>query len=179
MTAMGSGAPFEITRATGHCASTGKELAPGDRVRTILFEEDPSTPLRRVDVLSSADQPEHAGTPVATWVWTVPEGRKTDRPLLDDDSMFDLFERLEGAEGRQEVFRYLLALMLMRKRILVLEGRAERDDGTHAFELRGRGRFGGPDRPTWQVTEPKLDEAAIEAALEEMSVLLTDGEDTP
>lgn len=178
MTATGSGAPFEITRSTGRCAATDRELAPGDRVRTVLLDEDPSAPLRRLDYLDPAPgtQPAPvgpAGRVVATWRWVVPASRGRGRLLLDDDALFQLFESLEGAEGRQAAFRYLLALMLMRRRALALE-RAERDDsGARTLVLRGRGRF-GEGRAPWSIPEPEMDDAAIEEALGELSLVLAD-----
>lgn len=187
MSATGSGAPLEIARFTGRCAATGRALVAGDRVRTLLIEDEPGAPLRRVDLVDGAapEMVESAvrgeglvgpvgGAVVASWRWVVRERARSGPALLDDASLFELFEGLDGAEGRHAAFRYLLALMLMRRRVLVLE-RAEREStGARSLVVRGRGRF-GEGRAPWTVAEPEMDDAAIERALEELSLVLTDG----
>ena len=47
------------------------------------------------------------------------EGGEKPRALLSDPELLELFEELAGAtETRQLVFRYLLALLLVRRKVL-------------------------------------------------------------
>ena len=91
----------------------------------------------------------------ASWRAVVGEQGKPERLLVDDDSLMDLFEQLEGqTEPKRAAFRFVLALLLVRKRLLILD-RAERD--------RLLVRFKGEDKdaqPT-VVVDPGLDEQTL------------------
>jgi len=57
------------------------------------------------------------------WKTTVPEPQQKKKLLVDDSVLADVFQRMEGKTDPQEVrFRFVLALILMRKRLLKYEG---------------------------------------------------------
>jgi len=57
------------------------------------------------------------------WKTVVPVPQEKKRLLVDDSVLVDLFQRMEGRTEPQEVrFRFVLALILMRKRLLKYEG---------------------------------------------------------
>ncbi len=63
------------------------------------------------------------------WRTTVPEPQQKKKLLVDDSVLMDVFQRMEGKTEPQEIrFRFVLALILMRKRLLKYEGMEE----THA-----------------------------------------------
>ena len=81
---------------------------------------------------------------------------QTKKPeiVIDDAVLVDLFERLAGDERPQRIaFRYILALVLLRKRKLQLVGREQQEEG-EIWLLRFRGTEGEP----LEVHNPGIDE---------------------
>lgn len=57
------------------------------------------------------------------WKTTMPLPQQKKKLLVDDSVLMDVFQRMEGKTEPQEVrFRFVLALILMRKRLLKYEG---------------------------------------------------------
>jgi hypothetical protein len=57
------------------------------------------------------------------WKTVVPEPQQKKKLLVDDSVLVDVFQRMESKTEPQEVrFRFVLALILMRKRLLKYEG---------------------------------------------------------
>lgn len=99
-----------------------------------------------------------------------PEARKAwkQKPVVDIDYVFDFFKRLDGETSQQKIaFRYILALMLTRKKILVADSRTTLPDGSSAqvfAEKRGGQKH--------TVIEPALNEEEISSVSAELGVLL-------
>ena len=86
--------------------------------------------------------------------------------------MFDLFEQLaETTEPRQVTFRYLLALILMRKKVLVYE-RSTPAKGDEPGVLVLRQRIKGGEGPLFNVIDPGLDDDAVAQASEEIGQVM-------
>ena len=84
-----------------------------------------------------------------------PPGGKR-RLLVDDEALLDLFDRLaEDDDARRKAFRWVLGLILVRKKLLRLEGTAPTEEGT-LFMLRRRGS--DPELPPIQMLDPELSE---------------------
>ncbi len=63
------------------------------------------------------------------WKTTVPLPQQKKKLLVDDAVLMDVFQRMEGKSQPQEIrFRFVLALILMRKRLLKYEGMEEAKD---------------------------------------------------
>jgi len=75
----------------------------------------------------TAETGENAGlTMFSFWKTTVPTPQHKKKLLVDDSVLVDVFGRMEGRSEPQEVrFRFVLALILMRKRLLKYEGMEE------------------------------------------------------
>lgn len=87
---------------------------------------------------------------------------KPSGPIVSADELFDLFEQLgEADQPRQVNFRYIIALLLMRKRRLVHDGTVTGDDR----RLRLKARPGGHE---YEVVDPGMGEAEIAEATEEL-----------
>ena len=57
------------------------------------------------------------------WKTIVPEPQQKKKLLVDDSVLVDVFQRMEGkTEPQEERFRFVLALILIRKRLLKYEG---------------------------------------------------------
>ena len=108
------------------------------------------------------------------WKRRVPEPGETKKtPLVSDDEIFDLFEQLgEATEEKQIGFRYLLALMLMRKKKIDLEGMGAATGEAPAI-LKVRQRIKGGGGAGFEVIDPKMDDEAIASAIEELGQVMS------
>jgi hypothetical protein len=110
---------YQIQPNTRRCSATGRELQPGERFYTALFEEGDHF-LRR-DYSSEAWQ----GTPggaFSFWTGKVPRSDEVFKPRFDDDLLEECFQRLEGQTEPSKVsFRYVVALLLIRRKRLKFE----------------------------------------------------------
>jgi hypothetical protein len=76
---------------------------------------------------------------VCFWRTTAPEGDQKRRLLVDDDTLLELFDRLEGDERPQRIaYRWLMCLILLRKRML-RQVRIERGDDAEWWLVQKRG----------------------------------------
>jgi hypothetical protein len=110
---------YQIQPNTRRCAVTGRELRPGERFFTALLEEGDHF-LRR-DYSSEAWQGPPKGS-FGFWSGNVPNPEDPHKPRFDDELLFDCFQRLEGqADPGRINFRYVVALLLMRRKRLKFE----------------------------------------------------------
>ena len=155
---------WEIARFTGTCAVTGRELAEGEEYYAVIFEEGES--FRRADYSVAAWN----GPPADAYCFfrtRVPVREKKKRLLVDDDVLVNFFTRLadEDQEGRVH-FRFVLALILMRKRLLKYEDTL-RADGRETWRMRLV-----KDQSVHQVVNPRLNEEQIERVSRELGAIL-------
>jgi hypothetical protein len=161
---------YPIARPTGVCASTGKAMAVGERFMATLVEIEGQPELRRADFSLEAwgggARPE-VGRVFAAWNAVLPEPNAKKKSLLSDDELIEIFEQLAPAtERRQLVFRYMLALTLLRRRIL-------RHDGVKGTSMIVKRRGpAGTEAEAFEVQDPGMDEAAISEAMEELSKII-------
>lgn len=103
------------------------------------------------------------------WKTAVPDAEEEDaRPKVDLDSVLDFFRRLDGdADAKRIAFRYVLALMLTRKKVFKLDGSERREDGSEVLVFAAR--KGGEKHA---VVQPDIDENEIGAVSEELGQLL-------
>lgn len=157
---------FEIERCTRHCAVTGRELKPGEEYYTVLIDDDEQ--WRRLDYSAEAWQ----GPPddcVAWWRARIPPPSGTRKHWAPDDVMLHCLEELEGNAERAD-FRYVLALLMMRRRILRLEGTERMPDGSE------RATFYCPKRDAAYTVPVVLpDEDRLQGLQEEIHRLFSGG----
>ena len=137
------------------CAGSGEPLAPGTKCFSVLAEREGRTV--RLDY--SADH--WAGPPEdAIGFWTAeipPEVEPERRKPLEPHELMTFFEQLgESPNPMQEKLRYVLALLLTRKRRLLLDG--DWMDGEIPF-LRFVGTHG---EGTFDVRDQQLEEDEIQ-----------------
>ena len=124
---------YQIQPNSRRCAVTGKDLQPGERYFSALLEQDHQ--LVRKDYSTEAWQGPPAGT-VSFWTGHVPTGTEKLKPRFDDDLLEDCFQRLDGQDEPSRVnFRYVLALLLMRRRRFRYETSVV-EDGVEKMVLR-------------------------------------------
>ena len=108
---------FEIAHCTRRCASSARAIAPGETYYSTLHIEG-GAPVRR-DYASEAwsDPPDGA---VAWWQSRVADGDSSRARLAPQDVVLDLFAAL-AQEPAEIQFRYVLGLLLLRRRLLKLD----------------------------------------------------------
>lgn len=122
------------------CAGTGEPLVPGSRIHSVLVDRDHEQV--RLDYSEAGWNGPPEGT-LGHWRCIVPEPVASGPKPLDTEALFRFFE--ESAEDQnptQEKFRYVVALLLLQKRRLQLEG--SRKDGEIEYLLLIGSRSEGP-----------------------------------
>lgn len=126
-------------------------------------EPPPSTlPYRRLDFCPGCWKPEAAEAYFSFWKTSVPDVDPDEaKPLarrIDADTVYGLFRQLEGqAEPERQRFRFILALILMRKKRLRFIAVASGPQGEHLV-LEDRG-----ESVTHKVRDPGLAEEEIDS----------------
>lgn len=159
-------ADYEIARTSGRCAVTGRVLQEGEPYYTALFETDDS--LERRDFAVEAwDGP--PGGCFCFWKTRMPVRDKKRRPVvINQEVLTQIFLQLEETQSEmKQRFRFILALLLLRKRVLKLDNTV-REDGLEYWELRLV-----KDQSVHRLVNPELNAAQIETLSAQMTQLLT------
>ena len=109
---------FEIQRSTRRCAATDRALEPGEWCYSVL--EVHGAEIVRKDFAASA----WTGAPAEAFGWwksRVPEPHLKKIKLAPNDVLLELFDQL-AERPENEDMRYVLALLLVRRRVLRLDG---------------------------------------------------------
>ncbi len=171
---------YDVSRPAGVCAQTGESIEPGHSYVACLVEVDPDQPLQRIDL--SLEAWEQGARPqgeiFGSWRAVMPEPNERPRQFIDDAAMCDLFEQLgDASEERRLAFRYLLALVLVRKRLLHLAHSSA--DRVQVQWTRRSGRMSAEsqgEEAKIDVAAPDLDESRIAELTEEIAAITGDGE---
>lgn len=177
---------FDIERPTGQCSFTGRKLNVGEHYMATLVETDPTTEsadtkagktaglgFRRLDVSMEAWREGHRPERIFSyWRSTVPEPSAKRRLFVDDEVLVNLFRRLSDAtEPQRLAFRFVLALILMRKKLLRYEGSTNRNDASgnpqEWWRMTPKGEI-----DVMEVLNPQLDEAQIQAVSQQLGEIL-------
>jgi hypothetical protein len=116
---------YEFQRFTRHCAATGRELAPGEDFYSVVTEE--GSKIIRKDYSAAAWQgpPKEA---LGWWRSQVPGPNAKRFHWAPNEVMLHFFEELGDAPDRADL-RYVLALLLLRRRVFRVERQQRGADG--------------------------------------------------
>jgi hypothetical protein len=155
---------YQIQTNSRRCAASGKELRPGERFYSVLLDE--AGKFVRKDFSSEAwTGPPHGA--FSFWAGRIPAEAESRSLRIDDDLLLDCFQRLEGqAEPGRVQFRYVVALLLMRRKRLKFE-EARVVEGQEVLVLRC-----GRTKTQYQVVNPRLTEEEMAAVQEEVFKVL-------
>jgi len=178
---------YDIERPTGQCAFTGRKLEPHEQYVATLIETDDES-LKRLDVSTEAwDEGKRPDALFSYWKATVPEPEEKKKLFVDDEVLMNLLHRLADAEqAERQAFRFVLMLILMRKKLLRYNGtesRTEEGPGGEPIERDWwlltpkldvkKGHFGKWDEETkLEVLDPRLDEDGIREVTDQLSQIL-------
>ena len=142
---------WRIDRPGGACAVSGRAIEPGEPFVAAVRETDQG--FSRLDVAPECWADVDRANLIAYWRTTMP--RPSDKPkrFVDDGVLMEMFDRLESpgdavdaestAPSGRLGFRFVLGLLLMRKRLVTYESsaRATRDGReVEVWTVRVRGR---------------------------------------
>jgi hypothetical protein len=162
---------WKITKLGEMCGACGTQFGLGQAYYSVLLQQAEN--FTRQDYCAACFPSKRLPDAFYFWKSMRPEqdegaDKKDRRPLVDVQYVFDFFTRLDGDENPQRMaFRYILALMLARKKVLVYDGRTT--DGGGKEILTYRERKGGQAH---RVIEPALTAEEIAALSEELGRLL-------
>jgi hypothetical protein len=122
---------FEVQRCTRRCAKTDRELNPGETFYSVLAAEGAEVVRRDFCEAAWEGPPEGA---VGWWKSQMPELNAKKMHWAPNDVMLHYFEQLEGQADKQDV-RYVLALLMIRRRVVRLEDTETDDTGRELLVL--------------------------------------------
>lgn len=154
---------FEIQRCTRHCAISGRELADGEVFYSALFAK--GADVERLDYAADAwtGPPENA---LGWWKSRMPERDAKKPRLAPRDVLLQLFRELESVPEAQDM-RYVLSLLLVRRRVLRVETEQRNAEGFEVITL-----YCSADETTHEVTAVVPDEERIDQIQDELARLL-------
>jgi hypothetical protein len=158
---------WKVQRSEGRCVKTGREFAPGERYHVVLYRAEDG--LRRDDYSEEAwtGPPEDAFCCFKTRKPEDEPDKKKKRLLVDDDVLVDFFLGLKDEQERTRLqFRFVLALILMRKRLVKYEDTREEDDN-EVWKMRLM-----RDRSLHSVVNPRLTEEEIQEVSRQLTAVL-------
>jgi hypothetical protein len=155
---------WEVSKPLGQCSGTGKKIKYGEEYFATLMETDEG--LQRRDFCADYWQAESPDV-FCYWKTKLPSPDEKKHKFIDDDMLMAFFERLEEETKQEKInFRFVLALILMRKRRLKYDS-SEMQDGKEIWRLRAVG-----GKETVEVINPHLDEQQVEQLSSQIGEIL-------
>ena len=152
----------------------------GEKFVGVLCQQRDGEDFARLDfseqAWSEGARPPRALLVLGYWRGVVCEGGAKRNPLIDDDSLLDLFDQSDEGEDAGSparlAFRFVLGLILMRKRLLVHEGSR---DGGRLILVRPKGVLRPPEGPALlEIADPGLTPELVAGVTAQLQAVLTD-----
>jgi hypothetical protein len=155
---------WEINKPLGQCYGTGRKIEYGEEYFGALVETGEG--LQRRDFCADYWEKEKPNV-FCYWKTRLPHPSQKKQIFVDDEMLLAFFERL-GKETEQEKvnFRFVLALLLMRKRRLKYDA-TRVEDANEIWRLRIAG-----EKQIVEVINPHLDEEQIEQLSSQIGQIL-------
>ncbi len=158
---------YDVPRAGGICAVSGQTIAAGEKFVAALRETPAG--LERLDISLPAWEAFDRSALLGFWQTVMPHSQEKKKLFVDDEVLCTLFERLGDATEPNKVhFRFVLGLILMRKRLVVYEG-ARRDADRDVWVVRMKGKEEKLD-----LIDPKLDEQQVAEVSQQLGQILNE-----
>lgn len=132
---------WRIARSSRTCAHSGQAIEPGAVFYSALVDRDDT--FERLDYSVAAWPDVDKADFFSYWKNKAATEAGDKKPPLDYDRLLDFFDRLEDAqEPGKRLLRYVLALVLVRRRRLRLDDMSRTDAGDRILvhDRRGGGR---------------------------------------
>jgi len=116
---------YEIQRFSRRCAVSDRELQPGEAFYSVLTVEGADVVRKDYAATGWQGPPENC---LGWWKSQVPDPRATRVQLAPNQVLLQYFEQLQGDLSKADV-AYILALLLVRRRVFRLEGEERAAEG--------------------------------------------------
>jgi len=155
---------WEIDKPLGHCYGTGRKIEYDEEYYGALVETDEG--LERRDFCADYWQ-EQKPNAFCFWKSKLPHPDQKKQIFVDDEMLMAFFERLGQETGQEKInFRFVLTLVLMRKRRLKYDSSETRaDKEIWRLRITGENQF-------VEVVNPHLDEEQIEQLSSQIGEIL-------
>ena len=162
---------WKLPRPAGVCAATNRAIAPGDVYWTAVTVKD-GLFVRR-EYAEDAWNDSLKESAFSSWRARVPApDAPPEERLVDDEVILDFFRRLEGCEEESKInFRYVLGLLLVRKKIFKMQD-IVRDGDREIMLLKEK----GVDE-THRVEAPALSPEAMMQVRDQVRQIMNMGEE--
>ena len=158
---------YDVPRPGGKCAASGRDIVPGEKF--IAAVRETPTGLERLDIASECWENFDRANLLGFWQTTMPHQDQKKKLFVDDEVLGTLFERLADATEPAKInFRFVLGLILMRKRLIVYEG-ARREGERDMWIVRMKGKDQRLD-----LVDPKLSEQEMAEVSQQMGQILNE-----
>lgn len=157
---------YHVKPMSKTCAVTGEELEPGSICHSVLIDEHGDQV--RVDYSEAGWPGEPPEGFIAYWKSVVPESESADQPQpLEPEELFQFFEQIvEDMNPAQEKMKYVIALLLMQKKRLKMDG-TRRDGDVDFLQLSGS-QGEGP----YEIRDQQLSPEEIAGLQQEMNAAI-------
>jgi hypothetical protein len=160
-----SGGAYEVARPLGQCAICNQPIAPDQKFMAALIETP--TGYQRADCSLDCWEKFDRKDVVAFWQTTMPRPEQKKKLFVDDATLSELFARLaDVTEPAKLAFRFVLGLILMRKRLLIYD-QTRKDGDREIWTVRLKGRD-----DVLELIDPKLDENRMKEVSEQLGQIL-------
>lgn len=155
---------WEIDKPLGQCYGTGRKIQYGEEYFGALVET--AEGLQRRDFCADYWEKEKPDA-FCHWRTRLPHPDQKKQVFVDDEMLLAFFDRLARETEQEKIdFRFVLALILMRKRRLKYDT-SRMDNDKEIWRL----RFAG-DKQTVEVINPHLDDEQIEQLSSQIGQIL-------
>jgi hypothetical protein len=157
---------FKIHRSAHRCAKTDRQIKPGELFCSALVVE--GAEVVRYDFAEEAWEGPPDGA-LGWWKSRVPARENRRAHWAPNDVMLDLFDRWAEDPEKQDI-RYVLTLLLVRRRVLRLEETQQDEEGQESLVIYCPRREATYTVPSVDPSEPRIEEIQ-----ENLTQLLTAG----
>ncbi len=159
---------YSVSKPQGTCAYTNEPINPGDKMMAMVVESPAG--LDRLDYKLEAWDQDDQSKALAFWQTVMPAPDQVKKKLfVDDEVLCTLFEKLsETTEENKIQFRFILGLILMRKRLLVYES-SQIVNGNEEWTMRRKGK---EDRFT--MINPRLNEEQVKSVSAQLGEIMNE-----
>jgi hypothetical protein len=159
---------YEVARPRGQCVVCQSQLEPGAPIMAALKET--ALGFERLDLCLNCWHNFDKTDLVGFWRTVMPKHEQKKKLFVDDEVLCQLLERLaDTTEPAKLNFRFVLGLILMRKRLIVYESSRTDDAGREIWQI----RFKGKDQ-MMDLLNPKLDESQIQDVSTQLGEILNE-----
>ncbi len=157
-------ADWQISKPTGLCCGDGRQIEPGQEYYGALIEGPEGLERRDFSVeYWDANKPQV----YCFWKSVMADPQEKKKVFIDDDMLMSFFERLESETDQEKIdFRFVLALVLMRKRLLKYLG-SKIEDSKEVWQLRNMST-----KKELELINPEIDEQRIESLEDQIGQIM-------